>query len=137
MRCETLIPAILGNSEEHVEFIDAIGSEWIVGCLDIGHALICGEDPSKAIRRLGAERLLSLHVHDCNGYEDSHMLPFFMSTDWKGIMNAIAEIGYKGDFTFEADSFFKHYPKELYSEALNLMCKMGRYLVNSIEKNTN
>ncbi len=132
MHHDTLIPAFLGNSEEHARFIDVLDSEWIVGCLDIGHALICGENPAQAIRRLGAKRLQALHIHDCNGYEDSHALPFSMPNNWDEIMNALAEICYNGDFTFEAENFYKYYPEELYSDALTFMCKMGRYMINSI-----
>lgn len=132
MHRDTLIPAILGCSEEHMEFIDALNSKWIVGCLDIGHSLICGEKPEAAIHRLGGNRLKALHVHDCNGYEDSHTLPYTMNTDWDSILKSLADISYEGDFTFEADHFFAHYPDELIPEALRYMCTVGRYMMNKI-----
>lgn len=130
---DTLVPAMLGYYEEHARFIDAIDSEWIVACLDIGHTLICGEKPQDAIRYLGADRLKALHIHDCNGYEDSHVLPYSMKTQWDEILTALADIGYKGYLTFEADNFFKWYPEELYGDAQRLMCKIGRYMANVFE----
>lgn len=129
---DTLMPAFLGSSEEHTKFISELDSEWIVGCLDIGHSLICGEKPEDAIRRLGKNQLKALHVHDCNGYEDSHTLPYTMKTDWHSILNALGEIGYMGDFTFEASNFFINYPDELIPTALSYMCAIGRYMINQI-----
>ena len=133
MHHDTLIPAFLGNSEEHASFIDALDSEWIVGCIDIGHCLICGEKPQDAIRRLGRNQLKALHVHDCNCFEDSHTLPYSMKTDWDSILKALKDIDYDGDFTFEADHFFKNYPDDLIGEALGYMCKVGRYMTGKIK----
>ncbi len=131
LRYDTLIPAILGYAEEHSRFIKDIGSEWIVGCLDIGHSLICGEKPQEAIHFLGSD-LKALHIHDCNGYEDSHALPYSMNADWSAILKALADIKYDGDFTFEAFNFLKNYPDELLPEALRYMCTVGRYMVEQI-----
>ena len=127
---ETLIPAFLGSFEEHSKFISDINSEWLVGCLDIGHALICGQKPQDAIMHLGRKQLKALHIHDCNGYEDTHNIPYSMSADWNKILKALSDIEYDGDFTFEADNFMKKYPDELIPEALEYMCKIGRYMIS-------
>lgn len=131
---DTLIPAILGYAEEHSRFIKDVGSKWIVGCLDIGHCLICGEKPQDTIRHLGNKYLKALHVHDCNGYEDSHVLPYSMKTDWHEILKALSDIEYDGDFTFEADNALVNYPDELLPNGLNYMCSIGRYMVNQMQK---
>lgn len=129
---DTLIPAFLGYAEEHKKFLNDINSEWIVGCLDIGHSLICGEKPHEAIHHIGS-RLKALHVHDCSGYEDTHTLPYSMSTKWDEILKALSDINYDGDFTLEADNFFKYYPDELIGEALKYMCMVGKYMVKQIQ----
>lgn len=128
---DTLVPATLGYCEEHARFIDEINSSYIVACLDIGHALICGEKPQDGVRYLGT-RLGALHIHDCNGHEDQHLLPYTMNSDWDEILTALSETKYSGDFTFET-AFFNKYPEELYPDALALMCKMGRYMIREIE----
>ena len=128
---DILIPAILGYAEEHSRFIKDVGSKWIVGCLDIGHSLICGEKPQDAIHFLGSD-LKALHIHDCNGYEDSHTLPYSTNTDWSSILKALAGIKYEGDFTFEAHNFLANYPNELVPEALRYMCTIGRYMIKQI-----
>ena len=129
---DTLVPATLGYCEEHAKFVDEINSPYIVACLDTGHSLICGEKPQDAVRCLG-KRLKALHIHDCNGHEDQHLLPYTMKGDWDEILTALADTEYSGDFTFEA-SFFYKYPEELYPDALKLMCKMGRYMIREIEE---
>ena len=130
---EALLPAILGYAEEHKKFIQDMNSEWIVVCLDIGHALICGEKPRDTIHRLGKKYLKALHVHYCNGYEDSHVLPYSMKTDWDEILKALSDIEYDGDFTFEADNALDDYPDELLSEGLRHMCAVGKYMISKIE----
>lgn len=129
---ETLIPAFLGYYEEQVKFIKGFNSEWIVGCLDIGHSLICGERPQNAIRCLGANYLKALHIHDCNGYEDLHVLPYSMKTEWKEILQALKSISYDGDFTFEVNGFLKNYPNDFVPHALHYMCLLGRYMIEQI-----
>ena len=136
LKNDVLIPSTLGFAEEHAAFIDALDSEWIVGCLDTGHTLICSEKLDESVRRLGA-RLKSLHVHDSNGYEDSHALPYSMKTDWDAFLGALAEIGYDGDFTFEANSFFNHFPDGLLPTALRFMCDVGRHMVGKIASHPN
>lgn len=131
---EILIPSFLGNSEEHRDFIDIMQSKWIVGCLDIGHSLICGENPADAIFCLGKERLGAMHIHDCNSKEDSHTLPYSADADWDAIASALAKIGYDGDFTFEAENLFENLPNELLCDALTFMGKIGRHIINLIEK---
>ena len=44
----------------------------------------------------------------------------------------LTDIEYDGDLTFEADNFMKKYPDELIPEALNYMCKIGRYMIKQI-----
>lgn len=130
---DTLIPAFLGNAEEHASFIDALDSEWIVGCLDIGHAIICAQKPDAVIRKLGKNRLKALHVHDTNGYEDSHVLPYSMGNDWDAILKALHDIDYDGDFTFESHLFNINYPDDLFLTSLRYMCELGRYMIGKIK----
>ena len=64
---------------------------------------------------------------------DNSSAPFgyTMNVDWDEVLIALAETDYDGDFTFET-SFFNKYPEELYPDALKLLCKMGRYMVEKI-----
>jgi len=79
---------------------------------------------------LGSDRLACLHVHDVDGIDDSHTLPYFGIVRWQQVMEALAEIDYKGDLTFEACGFFRDKPVELYPQYLKMMERTGRHLIN-------
>ena len=63
------------RAEEFCDYIDSVGSEWIVACLDIGHVVLVGEDIPRMIRMLG-DRLQALHIHDNDYKDDLHALPY-------------------------------------------------------------
>ncbi len=128
-----IIESVCARPEEFCSMIDEIDSPFITGCLDIGHAAITGTDPADFIRDLGKKRLQALHVHDVDYLHDSHMMPFTESLDWEAIAGALAEIGYEGDFTFEADEFLVKLPKPLKADGSAMMAKVGRYLIDRIQ----
>lgn len=118
------------RSWEFCKYIDAVNSDWIVGCLDIGHASLVVKDIPKFINGMGNRRLQALHIHDTDFIKDLHTLPFTQKIDYLSVMRALDEIGYKGDFTYEADNFLKVFPQELYPDVLAFMCVVGRYLAS-------
>lgn len=120
--------------EEFVRYIDELNSDCFVACLDIGHAPLVGVDPCDLIRALGKDRLKALHVHDVDGLDDLHTLPYFSKINWDGVCAALKEIGYTGDFTFEANSFVTPLPTELVLPAAKFMVATGRHLVDKITK---
>lgn len=120
---------------EFCKYLDAIDSEWIVGCLDIGHVSLMNADIPEFIRKMGNKRLQALHVHDTDYKSDKHTLPFMEKIDYIAVCKALAEIDYKGDLTFEADAFYRGKPVELYPATAKYMCEVGRYLVSVIENN--
>lgn len=99
-------------------------------CLDIGHAVLVREQPENFMRVLGNKCLTCLHIHDVDGINDSHTLPYFGIAYWKRIMEALAEIYYKGDFTYEACCFIEKIPDDLIGDYLKGMERTGRYLIN-------
>lgn len=127
---KSITDSTCSRSWEFCKYIDAINSEWIVGCLDIGHASLVTKDISKFITDMGNQRLLALHIHDTDFSKDMHTLPFTQKIDYLSVVKALGEIQYKGDFTYEADSFLKTFPQELYPDALAFMCRVGKYLVS-------
>ncbi len=120
---------------EFCKYLDAIDSEWIVGCLDIGHVSLMKADIPEFIRKMGNKRLQALHIHDTDFKSDKHTLPFMEKIDYIAVCKALAEIDYKGDFTYEADAFYRGKPVELYPATAKYMCEVGKYLVGEIENN--
>ena len=130
-----IVDSTCSRAEEFCDYIDSIGSEFLVGCLDIGHVPLSGENEVRIIRKLGNKRLKALHVHDTDGVSDLHTLPFLSKIDMNEVMTTLGEIGYEGDLTFEAENFFRRMPDELIPAALHFMYETGLYLASVIEKN--
>lgn len=120
------------SPEEFCRYIDTINSPYLTGCLDIGHCGLCGREPYDMIRQMGAERLGCLHIHDNDFMEDNHTLPCTMKQNWNEICKALAEVGYKGNFTYEADGFLRKYDPVFYPTAMKFMHDTGRYLIDKI-----
>ena len=90
---------------EVIEAHDTLKREgYRVGvCLDTGHCNInkfFSYDVAEAVRVLG-RRIKMLHVHDNSRNADSHFAPFMGTIKWTPVMQALADVGYEGDFNFE------------------------------------
>ena len=121
------------SPQEFCKYIDTVASPYLTGCLDIGHCGLCGREPQDVLRYMGAERVGCLHIHDNDYMNDHHTLPCTRNLNWDEICKAMAETGYKGNFTYEADSFLLNYDGEFIPTALKFMHDTGRYLIKKIE----
>ena len=125
---KSIVDSTCSRPGEFCDYIDAVGSKWLVGCLDIGHAALVGTNIPNFIRALGKERLQALHIHDVDYIVDSHTLPYTLKIDYDEVAATLAEIGYEGDITFEAMKFFKKFPADVLPEAARLMCAVGKHI---------
>lgn len=131
---KAIVDSTCSRAKEFCEYIDAVDSEWLVGCLDLGHIALVGGDIPNFIRTMGKDRLRALHVHDVDFISDIHTLPYTEQIDFDAVAAALAEIGYEGDMTFEAMKFFKGFPSELIPDAARLMCAVGKHLAKKASK---
>lgn len=129
-----IIPSTCAWAEEFCEYIDMMKSPYMKGCLDIGHAVLTGEDMTRIITMMGADRLAALHIHDVSPTDDSHTLPYTRAVNFEEMITALKAIGYKGDITFKSGNFECKFPKELYLSALRLTADVGHYFKNCIEE---
>jgi len=132
----TASPATCSSAEEFVQYLDALGTDDFVACLDIGHCEMQNTGANSAaemIRALGGKRLKALHVHDNDLLHDLHTLPFTEKIKWDEVMTALKEIQYDGELTFEADNFLAQFPPELAIHASRLMLEVGRYYVKKYD----
>ena len=129
------------HGAEFVRYLDALNDERFVACLDLGHCGLVGEEPQKAIRILGHDRLKALHIHDNDYRNDTHTMPYLSDMNWEEIMKALAAIRYDGEFTYEADAFLVHFPADYKPRAVKFMVDTARYLIGKYEhylaENTN
>lgn len=103
-------PAACSSHSDFRAHIDAVNDEYLVACLDIGHAQMKGLDTSavQMIRTLG-DSLQALHIHDNDCHHDNHALPFTQGIDFKPIVTALKEIDYSGYFTMESERHLNYF----------------------------
>jgi sugar phosphate isomerase/epimerase len=106
------------------EHIDILGDDFLVACLDVGHAEMRGSDTTavKMIHALG-HRLQALHLHDNDQWRDRHQIPFSMQIDFAAVKKALDEIGYAGYYTLEADQFLAAYDESNVKEGIRLLAE--------------
>lgn len=120
-----------GTAKELADCIDAIDSEYVVACFDTGHAVysgqrfVAGDNIGDAVRTL-SNRLHCLHIHDNDGQNDQHMLPYAGIIDWQDFFNALREIKYQGVINMEASSL--HAPKELKLSMDRLIADIAKHI---------
>ncbi|MBR5152848.1 MAG: sugar phosphate isomerase/epimerase [Clostridia bacterium] len=133
--CYRAVGSICSTPEEMLRYLNDLNSDSFVGCLDIGHAMITGQNPERFIRMIGGEKLKALHIHDNNGVRDMHTLPYFGGmADWDKIMEALAEIQFDGVAAYETGNFLKMLPKELYPAGVDMMAAVAKNLSGKFEK---
>lgn len=128
-----IVDSVCGDVREQIDYLDTLGDDCFVACLDLGHCGLLGHDTADSIRALGADRLACIHVHDNNFREDNHTAPFCGKIEWTPVLKALSDIGYRGDFTFECYSFFRQCPTEFLPEAAAYLCRLGRYMTRQIK----
>jgi sugar phosphate isomerase/epimerase len=126
--------AACATPDSFCKHIDVVGSEWLVACLDIGHAEMRGSNTSavQMVKALGS-RLQALHIHDNDQWHDSHQIPFSMNIDFVPIVEALKEIDYKGYFTLEADQYLRNYTEENIFDGIKELADSARKLAGMYE----
>ena len=114
--------------------LDAVNDDFLVACLDIGHAEMKGLGTSapEMIRALGS-RLQALHIHDNDRWKDLHRIPFAGSIDWAEVIKALKEVDYKGEFTLEADTYLHAFNAENIEVGIKNLADSARALVDMLE----
>ena len=106
-----------GHVKELKACLDAVNSDYVVACMDVGHCTAISDGAGDMARMLG-DKLRVLHMHDNDGRRDIHMLPYQGVTDWTDFAKAIREIGYQGTLSLETTSRskFPNLPENLRPE---------------------
>ena len=129
---------ITATAEDLIELVDSLGSDLFTVCFDVGHANIAKENPGEMIRKLGS-RLGCTHIHDNDGINDLHTIPYYYNTiDWEDVMKALADAGYKGNLNYEAARFVRNVPTDFLQTGADYMAAVGKRLISRFEhyKNT-
>lgn len=131
------------NAARAAERIDRIneryGAEILGFCFDTGHANLIGLDFENFITTLG-HRLKVLHIHDNDGRQDLHQIPFTFamarenkaSTDWEGFIRGLRKIRFDGVLSFETAPALSTFPKEMKESVLGFIAQIGQYFKMSL-----
>ena len=121
--------SVCSSPYELRDYVDACNevAPVFTACLDVGHCVLTGHDAVNAIAVLGS-RLDAVHMHDVDGFNDNHSRPLTLKVDFYGIMEKLREIGYQGEFTLEADSYYDHFRPESYVKALAELAEASKLL---------
>ena len=79
--------------------LDALDSPFIRACYDAGHHHCYGQDDT-FLARYGA-RLCAIHLHDNDGMDDQHRIPFTGTINWPAEMARLKQTAYRGPITLE------------------------------------
>ena len=123
---DNLIRAI-GRIKDHKEFAD-----HICVCVDTGHTNLTVNygEPSvtEVIKRLGS-LIEVLHLHDNNGQRDEHKIPGTATIDWRGVMQALRDIGYTGWYNLEND--IDHFGEGFEVDEAEFSVKVMRHMIEN------
>lgn len=123
------------DTDGHIQLVDYLQSEgYRVGvCLDVGHchASVNGYDVADTVRKYG-ERIKVLHIHDNCTNLDAHRAPYMGTIKWDGVMKALKEIGFAGDFNFELQP--KRIPESARMAYERYCVDIGRHLISLYDK---
>jgi sugar phosphate isomerase/epimerase len=95
-----VIPNEISTPESLVRMLEEDFTAADAGvCLDFGHAFLLG-DVVDAVEQVSGH-LITTHVHDNDGRNDTHLVPFDGRIDWAPALMGIQKIGYDGTLLFE------------------------------------
>ena len=99
------LPYPYTTAQDMIDLMRDIGSLRVQICLDTGHANISAQDIPAMIRAFRRD-LATLHLNDNYGrigpiYEDLHLFPGYGRVEWKGVFDALREIGFDGPMNIE------------------------------------
>ncbi len=118
-------PTEITRAEDLLVLADELG----VGiCFDTGHAHLHGGDPQQDIRILG-NRIVGTHIADNHANGDEHLLPFYGTIGWEGVMQALHDVGYGGYTTYEVMFWTRNVPTALRPSMLAHARDVHQYLI--------
>ena len=131
---ENLYPSRNLDTPDKVnDVLKQLDPDYFVSLVDVGHANLQHYPPESFIRKILPGRLQGLHIHDNHGESDEHIVPYMGNIRWECVLEALAEINYSGDFTFELPGFIPDYSPKLLPEALSFVASVGRNMMNQFQ----
>jgi sugar phosphate isomerase/epimerase len=94
-----LIPNPLSTADSLVSLLEELDRHTFGVCLDVGHAFLMG-DVVDAVETCSGH-VVTTHLHDNDGRDDGHLVPWAGGIDWDATILALQKVGYDGAWMFE------------------------------------
>ncbi|MBI4719915.1 MAG: sugar phosphate isomerase/epimerase [Chitinivibrionia bacterium] len=91
---------LIGAAEAVLTLFERVDSPALGVNLDVGHAVVAGEDLPSVISRLGP-RILNLHIEDIRGRIHEHLIPGLGEIDFDDLLASLKKIDYQSYLTVE------------------------------------
>ncbi len=138
-----IVEGVCADPEDAIWYVDTLnacaGEELFGFCLDTGHLQLVKRDPYEFITKLG-NRIKVLHMHENNGFDDLHQLPFsfgcklYGGMEWERIYAGLKEIGFEGTLSFETFPSMNSFPGKARGAVLKTIYETGVYMRRQIEE---
>jgi len=129
--CLENMPGGITNGAFVNEVVKTINDDFIKICFDTGHAHTQKEDFYQTLKAMG-EDLRVLHVHDNNGKNDLHAIPFQYTLDWEAFVCGLNSVGYGGCMSLETFVPNKT-PQPMREQMQKALFGICKYLAGRIE----
>lgn len=81
---------------------DHVASPYLKICFDTGHTNCFGYQVNDFNWDKYKKDIVAVHIHDNDGKDDQHLLPFYGTINWEGIMKKLRQISFSAPLTSEA-----------------------------------
>jgi sugar phosphate isomerase/epimerase len=132
-----LIRGVCSDADEAAAWIDRLnkeaGEECFGFCMDVGACSLCGQNMQEFAVSLG-ERIKAVILRDCNGHNETSMLPFTSvgrgssQTDWLGLIRGLREICFNGALIMDLSSTVAAFSPLIRPQLLQLAKTTAEYL---------
>lgn len=118
----------LSKPSDILRLVKTINDDRLMVCLDTGHINVFEElSPADAVKEL-APYLKALHIHDNDGRDDYHCIPYFGTVNWKNFIKALKESAVDVTFSFEVN-IPPDVPSPAFEEMNKSLAVLGRTMV--------
>ncbi|UJL45760.1 sugar phosphate isomerase/epimerase [Virgibacillus sp. NKC19-16] len=91
---------LIENGEELLQIIKEVGSNKLGANLDLGHAVVGGENVQNLIKKM-EPYIWNIHLEDIHGYKHYHLIPGDGSINFREILQNLQSIDYDRFITIE------------------------------------
>lgn len=139
---QKLFDTCTSKPKNFLKLLQLINDKHVGACVDIGHAALkgLGTSPAEMLKTLGSY-VYALHIHDNDTYGDNHQMPYTNQINFAEVLDALVDINYQGDITFEILTCYNRgynrameLPLELYPAFVKLEYEIGKYFADYLDK---